>query len=307
MLTRIFFGYYGGKSRFDYEIKLLTPPDCKLLVDCFGGSGVITINRPAWLKKAILNEKDPDIFLLHKLIADESTQMELIKRLSSVINSRENFVKALNHKKQGYKGLTELEKAEQVFILLTQSFNSCMNVFSDCKTEEQMEKRQLNYALRQKYCLKELIPCYKGVTVWNKDAFEVIRFFRNRSDVLLHIDCPYLWSTRGAGANKVYGHKGKFELKRHQHKRLLKLIKNARCKIILYGYWSELYENKLSHAKKNQWWQFVIKDVAKLAVNSENGQRKNRAFEYVWINFQPSEKAQREIVGLREDFYHLYG
>lgn len=62
MLTRIFFGYYGGKSRFDYEIKLLTPPDCKLLVDCFGGSGVITINRPAWLNEAILNEKDPDIF-----------------------------------------------------------------------------------------------------------------------------------------------------------------------------------------------------------------------------------------------------
>ena len=51
----------------------------------------------------------------------------------------------------------------------------------------------------------------------------------------------------------------------------------------------------------------MIKDVAKLAVNSENGQRKKRAFEYVWINFQPSEKAQREIVGLREDFYHLYG
>ena len=107
MLKYNYFTYYGGQFQSLYEINLLILSACEeivktentnnnrgiidikafediVLIDCFAGAGNIIINRPPLFKKAILNELNEDIYLLHKLMSDSTKNEELIRRLSVI-------------------------------------------------------------------------------------------------------------------------------------------------------------------------------------------------------------------------------
>ncbi|MEN6459765.1 MAG: DNA adenine methylase [Syntrophomonas sp.] len=283
-----YFSYYGGKSRFVFEMRHLIPRSCNIYVEAFAGSGVLNLNSPLVFDITILNDRDYGIYLLHNLMADKKTQNELITRLTNVEYSQDAFNNALllQGEDNKFTGLSEMEAAEAKFILLTQSFNSNQKNWAGGDTQNA-------YNRRLKYNLHSVKQKYSGVTVTNLDAMDLINEYKMNEKAILVLDPPYLHRVRGKGATNVY----KCEMNDEQHKKLLNLINDAKCKIVLFGYFSTLYDTALDG---KQWNSFVLKRVSKSCEVVQAGNQKTKVEEWVWINYPPPESAQFYIPGLRE-------
>lgn len=75
-----------------------------------------------------------------------------------------------------------------------------------------------------------------GVTIENKDAFEIIPSFDSER-TLFYLDPPYVHATRGAKHN--YNH----ELTNKEHERLCLLIASLKGMVVLSGYRNEIYDS----------------------------------------------------------------
>ncbi len=99
----------------------------------------------------------------------------------------------------------------------------------------------------------------------NGDAVSFLREFSFYGTELVYCDPPYVMSTRRGG--KLYD----YEYPDDQHRELLEILKALPCKVMLSGYWSDLYGESL------EGW------------NSINFQSMTRggsmATEYLWMNF----------------------
>ncbi|MDN5300944.1 MAG: adenine methylase [Thermoanaerobacteraceae bacterium] len=309
MLKYNYFTYYGGQFQSLYEINLLILSACEeivktektnnnhgiidintfadiIFIDCFAGAGNIIINRPPIFKKAILNELNEDIYLLHKLMSDSTKNEELIRRLSAIPYSKEVFEEAKRLRETEFDRLDEFQKAEVMFTLLNQSFNGAMGSWSNTEVPK-------NYNDRLYRTLQKIKQRYEGVEVKNDDGLNLIEQYKDEKHVILFLDPPYLQETRSA--KNVY----ELEFTREQHERLLYLVKDAMCKIILLGYKSDLYDSILLNGDKG-WRSFVLDEIPLSCQNVSLGEQKRKVCKHVWINFEPNDLAKYKIVGLRE-------
>lgn len=106
----------------------------------------------------------------------------------------------------------------------------------------------------------------ESFTIKNDDAFRILREYDFKGDEFVYLDPPYLHETRSK--KKLYNH----ELSDKDHIKLLGLIKDLPCMVMISGYWSELYSSMLS-----DW-------------NTETFQAMTRggkpATEWLWYNYQ---------------------
>lgn len=107
------------------------------------------------------------------------------------------------------------------------------------------------------------------VIVGPKDAKEVIQQ-QDGPNTCFYLDPPYLDETRTAP--QVYRH----EMTRDQHAELLDVMKAAKGKVLLSGYDSKLYQEKLA-----DWTRHAFE----LPNNAASGSRKRTMTEMLWVNF----------------------
>jgi hypothetical protein len=88
-------------------------------------------------------------------------------------------------------------------------------------------------------------------------------------ETLLYLDPPYLMSTRSS-QRPIYKHEFATE---NEHAWLLDTACRLRCKVMISGYWSELYADKLKAWRS-----------ASFQAQTRSGKT---ATEYVWMNFPP--------------------
>lgn len=309
MLKYNYFRYYGGQFPSLYELNLLILSACEeivkteggnngqgsidlnafeniVLIDCFGGAGNIIINRPPIFKKAILNELNEDIYLLHKLMSDETKNEELIRRLSAIEYSKEVFDEAKRLRETGFDSLDDFRKAEVMFILLDQSFNGALGSWSNVEVPK-------NYNERLFRTLQKIKLRYEGVEVRNDDGLSLIEQYKNEKYVILFLDPPYLAETRSA--KNIY----ELEFAEEQHEKLLSLVKDALSKVILMGYKNDLYDGVLLDGNKG-WRSFVLEETFLSSQLVTVGEQKRKVFKHVWINFEPNDLAKYKIAGLRQ-------
>jgi site-specific DNA-adenine methylase len=105
--------------------------------------------------------------------------------------------------------------------------------------------------------------------IWG-DAFEfLLNFdFENAGQVLVYLDPPYINETRTG--NKRY----EFDFTDDDHHRLLALVKQLPCHVILSGYDNSLYNDELTGWFTTKW-----------RAMTRGGAR----WEKVWCNFEPGE------------------
>jgi len=97
------------------------------------------------------------------------------------------------------------------------------------------------------------------------------------ADTLIYCDPPYLRSTRSGG--RLYEH----EMPDVDHRRLLRWAIPAKCKVIISGYWSEMYGSTLRNWRCSSFQAMT---------------RGGMATEYVWCNFpEPMELHDYRYLG----------
>ena len=268
-----FFRWYGGKIRMLEKLEALIP-EHQIYMEPFIGSGALALNH---IKSPveIINDLDGDIANLFRVMSDREKGNELIERLSHVAYDRTVFDAAREEQKNNFKGYNSIEKAVLTYIMISQSFNAARSSFS-----------KGGYASTELYhqdMLDNLPRVYERlehVKIFNVDALDLLECYVDNEKVFAFLDPPYRHDLRGKNANKIY----KCELSEIQQIRLLKIIRNAKAKILLCGYKAEkgidLYDVYLL---PYGWKCYKLMDVPKSAQNKAT---RDIATEYVWCNYE---------------------
>ncbi|MGE7156855.1 hypothetical protein ACQKJ1_24330 [Methylorubrum rhodesianum] len=98
------------------------------------------------------------------------------------------------------------------------------------------------------------------------DAVAFLTAYRFSGDEFVYSDPPYLPSTRRR--DKVYRH----DYRRHDHIRLLSCLRGTRCRIMISGYRSDLYDRELSGWRR---------------LDFPHRSQQGETTESVWLNYEP--------------------
>ena len=188
--------------------------------------------------------------------------------LKWLVNTREKISKKIN----------DLDKALLTFVLISQSYNNTRRQFSRGEYDTESYQRKIRSNLPRIY------ERLQGIRVYNRNALDIIKEMVDNPDVQMYLDPPYLHSLRGEGADKVYFK----EMKDIDHVRMLEVIQDAKCRILLSGYHADkndLYDTYLlSHGWKSQ-------ELTKVVKSSQRKEERDIASEWVWFNYDiPSER-----------------
>ncbi len=118
--------------------------------------------------------------------------------------------------------------------------------------------------------------------VRQQDASTFLSEYPLQSDAFVYVDPPYLASTRSSD-RPLYS----FEYKEDQHIELLKILVQLPCMVMISGYWSELYAERLSG------WRTMT-----FQTRTRSGKV---ATEWVWMNY-PEPAELHDYCFLGEDF-----
>lgn len=269
------FGYYGGKLRFLDDLEMLVG-EHENMYEIFSGSAVFTLNHSC-SGKLMLNEKNKDIYHIWKIMKDEYLSKLFIENLQNVEYSKERFLQAKNAQNNKFKNMNNVDKAIEVFVLITQSYNSAMQFFSDNGDKDERERNR-RYIERNIYNAIMVHEKLKDVEISNMDAIKFLKTIAWGINDFIYADPPYLHNYRGKGADKVYG----CEMSDEKHKDFLEAIRDVQAKCMISGYRAkdgsaELYDSIL---RKNSKWQcYLLKDIHRPNKGGE------RAKEYIWVNY----------------------
>lgn len=118
----------------------------------------------------------------------------------------------------------------------------------------------------------------RGVQIEHMDATELIKRF-NHSNVLIYCDPPYILQTR-------HGKQYRCEMDDQQHERLLDALEAHTGPVILSGYESPLYNERLRKWHREE--RIAYSQVA------------SRKQEVIWMNFEPEKNRQSTLFDLGE-------
>lgn len=274
-----FISWYGGKIRF-IEILLLLIPIHKIWVEAFAGAASLTLNHE-YSPVEIINDYDPEISNLHKVMADPVNGTEFLKKALHLEHDSDSFYKAKKAWKNGFEGFDRMDRAVSTFRLVSQSFNSTRESYRKNVETWKYQRELLNNLplVRQRM---------KGMTVLNMNALELIERYKDNRDAFLFLDPPYLHELRGKGAGNVYGR----EMSRQDHIDMLLLIRQAKCKILLCCYKNEKDDLYAKYLLDYGWRCYRLAETTKSSQNKGKGVAKDKAEEIVWLNYEMPEKAK---------------
>lgn len=140
--------------------------------------------------------------------------------------------------------------------------------------------RERAYAAREWCILPERImqaaERLRGVQIENMDAIDLIGRF-NHSNVLIYCDPPYVLQTR-------HGKQYRCEMDDKQHERLLDVLEAHAGPVILSGYDSKMYSDRLRKWHREE--RTAYSQVA------------SKKKEVIWMNFEPEKNKQATLFDL---------
>lgn len=280
--------WYGGKIRVVSELRDFLP-EHQAYYEPFMGSAALLLNHSR-SPIEVLNDRDSDLVCLMKTLADRKNGKELVERLCSLSYGKEVYQEAEQCRKKAYKGMSEVERAEKVYILITQSFNATRKGFGRSTYPDTWAyRRDMAFHLPMVY------ERMNGVQVQEGDGIELIRQIAGNSEAFVFADPPYRASLRGKGAGNVYS----CELPEEGQKRLLETLKDCKCKVLLCGYKEkekpDLYDTYLLSDKN--WKCYKLKDLVK---SCQVKKKKAMGEEYIWVNYELPSFA-KYVIRLKEE------
>ena len=266
--------WYGGKIRMAHTISFLIPKHTAYY-EPFMGSAAVLLNHPI-SKLEVINDLDQDLVHFMTTLADKKKGKLLIEKLNEIWYDRWVFDEAKLHKRNNFNGLNEIDKAVQIYVLITQSFNCTRKAFSKTAYKD-------TYAYRRdiQFYLTKVHERLKNVRIRNMNGIDLLGKIAENSNAFAFVDPPYRKELRAVGADKAY----ECELPHNEQIRLLETIQNAKCNIMLCGYRSksgiDLYDKYLL---PYGWKCYKLAEVVKLC-QRQKGHR-DMAEEFIWVNYE---------------------
>lgn len=227
--------YSGAKNRLaPWIIKHI--PEHKVYCEPFLGSAAVFLNKePAY--NEILNDLDDDVYIFFKVVREQSE--ELCRLIDVTPYSRIEYSAAYMD-----EPVSDLERARRFAVKCWQGFG-CGNKYKNGyrrgigATSPNPAKSWSQLPETIQLAAERL----KNAQIEHKDALELITDLYGK-DTFIYIDPPYMKDTRKK--KNQYNH----EMTDEQHIKLLQIVKESDCKIMISAYENELYNECLKGWRK---------------------------------------------------------
>ena len=232
--------YHGGKWRIaPWVISFF--PEHRVYVEPFGGAGSVLMRKPRSYAE-IWNDLDDEVVNLFRVLrSDRATELRRMIELTPY--ARSEFNTAYEHSPD------DLERARRLVV------RSFMGHGSSGARKHRTGFRSNTNRLGSTPCgdwcslpasLDTIIARLRGVIIEQR-PFEMIIERNGEPGTLIYCDPPYMFGTRSQkriGNDLFHGYA--HELDDDAHGRLLDLVLSSRAMIVLSGYRSKLYDQRLA-------------------------------------------------------------
>jgi DNA adenine methylase len=217
----------GGKHLILNKILRLIPSH-KVYVEPFGGSGKVLLNKlPA--KYEIYNDADIRIANLFYVVAHKFE--EFYEKVNRLVYSRviyDNIFKEADKVKE----LGDVDGAVYFYYRIKATFASKITTKSFAYSFTDSQASRYFNGLRELPYIHERL---QKVLTLNSDYGIILSEYMNNEDAFIYLDPPYF--------NAEHYYNAKFTIE--DHKKMLNMLKQAKCKWLLSGYANELYDTEL--------------------------------------------------------------
>lgn len=275
--------WLGGKFRMLPQF-LSMIEECEEYYELFIGSGAVFLNKePSDIE--VICDADSGIAILWKVLGDSDCNKIIYNTIMNLNLSKEQFDELIKMKKLGYKGLSEIEIAVITYYLTVYSFDSNRKNMRNGNFSERWDEMEDAVKRNLEEDWERITRRASNAIILNEDALKVLAVIKDRTNALILLDPPYVPELLGTC-------KHLYEVRFDEDKQIemLKLIQDAKAKIILCGYRgaSFLYDRYLN--KDNGWHCYLVDgEILKACQNTEN---KDFAQEFVWTNYELPDKAK---------------
>lgn len=262
------------------HVKLI--PEHHSYVEPYFGSGAVFFHKePSDIET--INDLDSDVVNLFQCVQENPEKIASL--VYSTPFSREVYDKQFSNSKDGQAEADPYKKALGFLIRCWMGHGFRTNGYK-FGWKNDVQGREKMYALCNWVRLPEwVIECVerlRHVQIENRPALEVISRF-DYSNVFMYIDPPYVMSTRS-------GSQYKYEMNDKDHAELLDFLVSTKAKVMISGYESQLYNDKLREWTYND----KLREWTKKTYLSQAEHGSPRQ-EVVWMNYQIKEDYQLKL------------
>lgn len=209
-------------------------PKHRVYVEPFGGAASVLMQKPRSYAE-IYNDLDGRIVNVFRVLQNETTASDLIKKLTLTPFAREEFnLSSKDHE-------DSVESARRTIIRSFMGFGADSVCEPSRATGFRSNSNRLGTTPAHDWAnYVEAVPKFidrlRGVVIENIDAFDALRKF-DSEDTLFYVDPPYVTDTRKR--TKAY----RFEMSDHQHQALVGNLLSLSGMVMLSGYSNPTYDN----------------------------------------------------------------
>jgi DNA adenine methylase len=268
MKLRPIFKCHGGKSYLKEFIIAHFPKNYKSLryFEACGGAASVLLNKDKSIEETY-NDADPRIASIVTTLASPNFDL-FIKRLKDTPYTEEMFKWAQDAAGSSDE-ISMQDVAYSELIIRRMSRGGLRQAFGWSERLRGGEPGDLHAWKTFKEQLPLIAFRLQDVHVFSMDVIDFFKRF-DAEGTLWYIDPPYLQTTRSS--KDVYT----FEMSEEQHIELGKALNNAKGKVLLSGYQSDLY------TKMYKGWNM---DCRAIANHSSQSKIKQKRVEILWMNY----------------------
>ncbi|WP_459062532.1 DNA adenine methylase [Stenotrophomonas sp. PSU-St15] len=231
------FRYHGSKFRLAPWITQHLPAH-RIYVEPFGGAAGVLLQKPRSYAE-VYNDLDGEVVNFFRVLQKPVDRERLVEACVLTPYARAEF-------EQAWEPASDpVERARRLLIRAQMGFGSAGA--TKTSTGFRIDSHRAYGTAQQLWArfpsgIAAIADRFSEVLVENKSAIEVIRQ-HDSAETLHYLDPPYLHSTRvmHAGTTGYYRH----EMTEDDHLQLLEMIQSLQGMVVISGYRSELYDERL--------------------------------------------------------------
>ena len=263
--------WIGGKH---HKAKKIIPyfPIHNTYVELFGGGASVLLQKsPSNIE--VFNDINGDLINFFRVLRNKKKFKEFYDILNLIPYSRQEYYDSINSLQEG----SDIEKSIKFFIIAKMSFGGKFGKgWGYNRISNNMIR--VNAWLNTIKLLPEISERLKQVQIDNRDYKILMKYF-NDPKIFIYADPPYLNSvTNNNGSYKIWSE--------DQHEDFLDKCLNSNSKIMISGYYSDLYIDKLKY------WNRVKFNFPSYVPNKSN-EKLDYIDEFIWMNYSKKKKCPK--------------